>query len=85
MASKLEKAREIINEVDTQMAGLFVKRMRAAELVYEHKKEYGLPILDQKREDAVRTPSGAICRKERNPLKWKKIFLMKLLMIQKIY
>ena len=39
MASKLEKAREIINEVDTQMAELFVKRMRAAELVYEHKKE----------------------------------------------
>ena len=53
MASKLEKAREIINEVDTQMAELFVKRMRAAELVYEHKKEYGLPILDQNREDQV--------------------------------
>lgn len=39
MANKLEKARQIINEVDTQMAELFVKRMRAAELVYEHKKE----------------------------------------------
>ena len=38
MASKLEKAREIINEVDTQMTELFVKRMRAAELVYEYKK-----------------------------------------------
>lgn len=35
------------------MAELFVKRMRAAELVYEHKREFGLPILDQKREDAV--------------------------------
>ena len=44
MASKLEKAREIINEVDTKMAELFVKRMRAAELVYEHKKEYGYPF-----------------------------------------
>ena len=51
MANKLEKARAIINEVDSQMAELFVKRMRAAELVYEHKKEYGLPILDQKREN----------------------------------
>lgn len=53
MANKLEEARKIINEVDAQMAELFVKRMRAAELVYEHKKEFGLPILDQKREDAV--------------------------------
>ena len=53
MANKLEQAREIINEVDARMADLFVRRMRAAELVYEHKKEFGLPILDQKREDAV--------------------------------
>ena len=53
MASKLDEARKIINEVDSQMAELFVKRMRAVEMVYEHKKEFGLPILDQKREDAV--------------------------------
>jgi len=53
MSNKLEEARKIINEVDAQMAELFVKRMRAAEMVYEHKKEFGLPILDQKREDAV--------------------------------
>lgn len=53
MKNKLDEAREIINEVDTQMAELFVKRMRAAEMVYEHKKEYGLPILDSNRENAV--------------------------------
>ena len=53
MANKLEQARKIINEVDAAMAELFVKRMHAAEMVYEHKKEYGLPILDQKREDQV--------------------------------
>lgn len=53
MANKLEDARRIINEVDSQMAELFVKRMRAAEMVFEHKKEFGLPILDKKREDAV--------------------------------
>ena len=53
MASKLDEARKIINEVDSQMAELFVKRMRAAEMVYEYKKEFGLPILDQKREAAV--------------------------------
>ncbi|MBE6680810.1 MAG: bifunctional chorismate mutase/prephenate dehydratase [Ruminococcaceae bacterium] len=53
MSNKLEEARQIINQVDAQMAELFVKRMRAAELVYEHKKEYGLPILDTKREAEV--------------------------------
>ncbi len=53
MANKLDEARKIINEVDSQMAELFVKRMRAAELVYEHKKEFGLPILDEKREDEL--------------------------------
>jgi len=53
MSSKLEEARQIINEVDAQMAELFVKRMKAAELVYEHKREFGLPILDQARENAV--------------------------------
>ena len=53
MENKLETARLIINEADKQMAELFVKRMQAAQLVFEHKKEYGLPILDQKREEAV--------------------------------
>ena len=53
MPNQLEEARRIINEVDAQMAELFVKRMRAAEMVYAHKKEFGLPILDQKREDVV--------------------------------
>ena len=33
MSNKLEKARAIINEVDAQMAQLFVRRMKAAELV----------------------------------------------------
>lgn len=60
MANKLEEARQIINEVDAEMARLFVKRMRAAEMVYEHKKEYGLPILDQKREDAVIAKNAAL-------------------------
>ena len=53
MADKLEKARNIINEVDEKMAELFIQRMRAAELVYEHKKEFGLPIFDQKREEEL--------------------------------
>ena len=53
MANKLEEARKIINEVDSKMAELFVQRMRAAEMVFAYKKEYGLPILDQKREDVI--------------------------------
>ena len=60
MANKLEQARVIINEVDAKMAELFVQRMRAAELVYEYKKENGLPILDQKREDAVVERNAAL-------------------------
>ena len=53
MASKLDEARKIINEVDAKMAELFSERMRAAEMVFAYKKEFGLPILDPKREQAV--------------------------------
>ena len=60
MANKLEEARQIINEVDSEMVKLFEKRMKAAELVYEHKKEFGLPILDQKREDFIIEKNAAL-------------------------
>lgn len=53
VTNKLEEARAIINEVDLQMADLFVKRMRAVEMVSEYKKAFGLPILDEKREADV--------------------------------
>ena len=64
MSNKLEEARKIINEVDARMAELFVQRMRAAEMVYEHKKEFGLPILDQKREDEVIEKNAALVEDE---------------------
>ena len=64
MSNKLEEARKIINEVDAEMAELFIKRMRAAELVAEHKMEFGLPILDQKREDAVIEKNSALVEDE---------------------
>jgi len=64
MANKLEEARLIINEVDSQMAELFVKRMRAAEMVYEYKKEFGLPILDQSRETQVIEKNSALVEDE---------------------
>lgn len=60
MASKLEEARKIINEVDSKMAELFVERMRAAEMVFEYKKEFGMPILDPKREEAVIEKNAAM-------------------------
>ena len=60
MANKLEEARKIINEVDSKMAELFTQRMKAAEMVFEHKKEYGLPILDKKREDEVIAKNSAL-------------------------
>lgn len=64
MSSKLEEARKIINEVDAQMAVLFVQRMRAAEMVYQHKKEFGLPITDQKREAEVIEKNAALVEDE---------------------
>lgn len=64
MSNKLEEARKIINEVDSQMAELFVKRMRAVETVCEYKMEFGLPILDQKREAAVIEKNSALVEDE---------------------
>ncbi len=51
--SSLDKARKDINEIDKQMADLFVRRMRAVEEVAEYKKERGLAILDEAREEEI--------------------------------
>ena len=51
--SLLDKARKIINEVDAEMRELFIKRMRAAEMVAEYKQERGLAILDASRENEI--------------------------------
>ncbi len=64
MENKLDKARKIINEVDAKMAELFECRMKAAEMVYEHKKEFGLPILDEKREEMVIEKNSAVIKDE---------------------
>ena len=62
MSDKLNEAREIINRVDSQMAELFTERMRAAEMVFEYKKEFGLPISDPKREEAVIENNSALIK-----------------------
>lgn len=60
MKNNLEDARKTINEIDAQMAELFVKRMRAAEAVCQHKMEHGLPIYDPKREKEVIERNSAL-------------------------
>jgi len=60
MSDKLDEARKIINRVDSQMAELFAQRMRAVEMVFEHKKEFGLPIFDPEREEAVIKKNSAL-------------------------
>ena len=51
--NKLETARAEISAIDRQMAALFEQRMNAVQLVAEHKREHGLPILDAAREQAL--------------------------------
>lgn len=50
---QLKKARQTINEVDRQMAELFVKRMEAAKEVAKYKKAHALQITDPAREEEV--------------------------------
>ena len=56
----LDKARKEINEIDKEMAELFVRRMHAAEAVAEYKKERGLAILDEARENEVIRRNSAL-------------------------
>lgn len=64
MSDKLSEAREIINSVDARMAELFEARMIAAELVFEHKKEFGLPVSDPKREEEVIERNASVINDE---------------------
>jgi len=50
---KLQEARKIIDEVDTEMAQLFARRMEAVETVAAYKRDHGLPIFDAAREEEV--------------------------------
>ena len=51
--TELEKARKIINEVDSEMAKLFVKRMDAVKQVAAYKKQTGMQVTDAAREEEV--------------------------------
>lgn len=52
MAS-INEARKRINEIDKEMAELFVKRMAAVREVARYKQENGMPIFDGAREEEV--------------------------------
>mgnify|MGYP004623006145 CR=1 FL=1 len=57
---KLQQARQEISRIDREMAELFRQRMQAAQLVAEHKKEHGLPILDSRREQELIQQNSAL-------------------------
>lgn len=63
----LENARAIINEVDKEMASLFVKRMEAVKTLAFYKKENGIRIEDTAREQEVIRKNSAFV--EDNTLK----------------
>ncbi len=58
--SKLKEARAEINIIDKEMAKLFERRMRAARIIAEYKKENGLPILDPARETEIITKNSEL-------------------------
>ena len=60
----LEKARQIINSVDTQMAELFEKRMEAVKLVAAYKQVRGIPIDDFAREEEMIARNSALLTNE---------------------
>lgn len=49
----LNRARQIIDETDREMAKLFCRRMEAAKQIAAYKGERGLPIFDPERENAL--------------------------------
>lgn len=51
--SELDYYREKIDQIDQELTRLFEARMETVLKVGEYKKRHGLPVLDEKREQAV--------------------------------
>ena len=62
--TELEKAREIINKTDKEMAQLFEQRMDAAVMVANYKKEHGLPVDDFTREAQIIKRNSELVKNE---------------------
>ena len=60
--TELEKARQLINETDKEMARLFEQRMDAVKMVAAYKKEHGLPVEDLAREKEICSVEEAVRR-----------------------
>ena len=60
----LQDARQEINEVDKEMAKLFVRRMNAVAKVAKYKQEHGLPVFDGAREAQVITRNSQFVEDE---------------------
>lgn len=63
--NKLEQARKIINEVDSEIAVLWEKRMVAVRQVVEYKMEHQLPVFDGAREQEVIERNSSLISDER--------------------
>ena len=50
---ELDKLREEIDQIDRELLSLFCRRMAVVAQVGQYKKERGLPVLNQGREDAI--------------------------------
>ncbi len=80
----LEKARQAINNIDKQMAELFVERMNAAKTVAEYKKLHGLQVVDPVREaENIKRNSELV--EDENLKSYYINFLQKNMEISKIY
>ena len=84
MKNKLEIAREIINIIDLEMIELFKKRMEAAKMVAEYKKEHNKPIYDIKREQEL-IKRNIACLGEEELEKYYKMFITGVLLASKEY
>lgn len=56
----LDDAREEINRIDSEMARLFLRRMRAVALVAEYKRAEGVAVYDPERERQVIERNSAL-------------------------
>ena len=56
----LEMLRKDIDEADKAMAELFEKRMKTAEQIARYKRENGIPVRDEKREEALIERNSAL-------------------------
>ena len=57
----LDELRAEIDRADQELSAAFARRMEIAARIAAYKRENGLPVLDQRREDAVAARMAAGC------------------------